>query len=84
MALTKHFTEHPASVGESYGEHFRVAARFARCLAVAAGAAAVHAVVPSMCTKTASQRICQLHEEMTSGARGAAAATPETLTTTAA
>ena len=64
MAMAKHFTEHPASVGESYGEHFRVAARFARCLAVAAGAAAVHAVVPSMCTKTASQRICQLHEEM--------------------
>jgi hypothetical protein len=73
MAMRRHFTEHPASVGESYREHFGVAARFARCLAIAAGAAAVHAVVPSLCTKTASRRICQLHEEMTSGARGAAA-----------
>jgi hypothetical protein len=72
MTLKQHFTDHPASVDETYVEHFKVAAHFARCLAVAAGAAAIHAVVPSMCTKTASERICQLHEEMTSGKRGAA------------
>jgi hypothetical protein len=72
MTLKQHFTEHPASVDETYFEHFKVAARFARCLTVAAGAAAVHAVVPSKCTKTASERICALHAEMTSGKRGAA------------
>lgn len=71
MTLKHHFTDHPASVDETYFEHFKVAARFARCLALAAGAAAVHAVVPSMCTKTASEHICQLHDEMTSGHRGA-------------
>lgn len=70
MAIRHHFTEHPASVGESYGEHFKVAAGFAGSLAIAAMAAAVHAVVPSQCTKTASKRIVAMHEQMTTGARG--------------
>jgi hypothetical protein len=74
MAMTRHFTEHPASVGESYTEHFRVAAHFARCLTKAAGAAAVHAVVPSMCKTTASECIRDLYAEMNSGARGHASA----------
>ena len=69
MEIRRHFTEHPASVGETYGEHFRVAAGFAGSLAVAAMAAAVHAVVPSRCTPTASSRIIALHEQMTTGAR---------------
>lgn len=74
MGLRQNFTEHPASVGETYGEHFRVAASCAGSLAIAAGAAAVHAVVPSLCQKTASRRISALHDRMTSGARGANAA----------
>ena len=73
--MKQHFTEHPASVGESYTEHFRVAAHFARCLAKAAGAAAVHAVVPSMCKTTASECIRELYAEMNSGARAAAIVT---------
>jgi hypothetical protein len=72
MAIRQHFTEHPASVGETYGQHFRVAAGFAGSLAVAAAGAAVHAVVPSWCSATASSRIVELHEQMTSGARGVA------------
>lgn len=71
MEIRQHFTEHPASVGETYGEHFSVAASLAGSLAVAAAAAPVHAVVPSWCTKTASSRIVSLHEQMTSGARAA-------------
>ncbi len=70
MTLKQHFTEHPASVDETYLEHFKVAARFARCLSIAAGAAAVHAIIPSMCTTTASKRICELHSEMTASKRG--------------
>ncbi len=69
MAIRQHFTDHPASVGETYGEHFKVAAGFAGSLAIAAIAAAVHAVVPSRCTKTASKRIVAMHEQMTTGAR---------------
>ena len=64
------FREHPASVGETYTEHFRVAAGFSRELAAAAVAAALHAVCPAMCTKTASRKIDALHEKMHAGARG--------------
>lgn len=72
MDFRHHFTEHPESVGETYGEHFKVAAGFAGSLAVAAVAAAVHAVIPSRCTKTASRRILAMHEQMTTGARAVA------------
>lgn len=71
MDIRHHFTEHPESVGETYGEHFKVAAGFAGSLAIAAVAAAVHAVIPSRCTKTASRRIVAMHEQMTTGARAA-------------
>ena len=69
MGIRRYFTEHPASVGESYGEHFRVAVHFARELTAAAAACTVHAVVPSLCTTSASTRIRRLHDQMTSGAR---------------
>lgn len=77
MRLPRQLTDHPASVGETYGEHFRVAAGFARCLAVAAGAAAVHAIVPSLCTTSASDRLCRLHDEMTTRRAEADATTAE-------
>lgn len=84
MDLSKPFTEHPASVGETYGEHMRVSLGFARTLAVAAGAALVHAVVPSLCKKSASTRIRAMHDTISSGARGAAhAASIETQRTAA-
>jgi hypothetical protein len=70
MSLHRHFTEHPESVGETYGEHFRVASGFAGSLAIAALAAVVHAVIPSRCEKTASKRIMAMHHKMTTGARG--------------
>ena len=69
MDLLRNFTEHPASVGETWGEHCCVALSFSRDLAIAAGAAAVHAIVPSMCETTASRRICALKDRMTTGAR---------------
>jgi len=69
MDLRQHFTEHPATVGETWGEHCRVALGFSRDLAIASAAAAVHALVPSLCRTTASRRIRALHERMTTGSR---------------
>jgi hypothetical protein len=43
MRVTNVFTDHPASAGETYGEHMRVALSFALPLAKAAMAALVHA-----------------------------------------
>ena len=64
--ITDTFTKHPAEVGESYFEHFGVALSFAGGLAIAAGAALVHAVIPAFCEKTASNKIKQLHARMSS------------------
>ena len=69
MAIKDYFTEHPASVGETYREHFRVASHFAKELALASMAAAAHAVVPSLFASTGSAKIRQLHTEMTAGLR---------------
>ncbi len=56
------FTAHPASVDESYFEHMAFAAWFSSRLALAAGAALVHALLPFMFEKTASGIIRQLYE----------------------
>lgn len=69
--LRRTFTEHPASVEETWSEHFGVAFGFARTLAVAAGAAMVHAVVPAWCERTASRRIVELHDRISTGHRAA-------------
>mgnify|MGYP001818743062 CR=1 FL=1 len=73
MELRRHFTDHPATVGESYLEHMKVASGFARTLAKATVACSVHAILPSMCEKTASTAIQDLHARMSAGARGDAA-----------
>ena len=58
------FTEHPASVGETYWQHMAFAFRFAAALFVAGGAAVVHAVFPALCESTASRKIKELHAIM--------------------
>jgi hypothetical protein len=58
------FTDHPASVGESYLEHLRASLGTATKLGAAAGACVVHAVVPGLCRTTASTAILRLHAEV--------------------
>ncbi|WP_294236554.1 DUF6356 family protein [uncultured Sphingomonas sp.] len=58
------FTEHPESVGESYVEHFGVAARFGGIMILGGLGAIVHAVVPGLCTTTASRTVAKLNAEM--------------------
>ena len=55
------FTAHPASVDESFGEHFFFALKFAGLLFAAAGAALVHAILPFMFEKTASKIVAKLY-----------------------
>jgi len=61
---TGFFTEHPASVGETYLEHQHRAFRIARRLLVAAAAAVVHALVPALFTTQASDRVAEIHDEI--------------------
>ena len=58
------FTRHPASVGETYGEHFAMASSFSARLLLAGVACAVHAVLPFLFEKTASTLIGRLNDRM--------------------
>jgi hypothetical protein len=58
------FLDHPRRVGESYGEHAAVAARFGATLVVAGLACLVHAVIPSVFTRTASDTVRRLHARL--------------------
>ncbi len=63
--ILRSFTEHPASVGETYGQHFLFALRFSMRLFLAAGAAFIHALIPALFEKTASERIKAMHHDLT-------------------
>ncbi|MEL6958891.1 MAG: DUF6356 family protein [Pseudomonadota bacterium] len=58
------FRAHPATVGETYLQHMAFAFGFAFWLAVAAGAAMVHAVFPALCETTASRILTRLSGRM--------------------
>ena len=63
-ALSRAFTQHPASVDETYGEHLLFASRFALRLFAAGGAALIHAILPFLFEKTASNLIRQMHNDI--------------------
>ncbi len=64
MDLKAKFTDHPATVGETYGEHFASAMGFSLAMLRAAFACAVHAVLPFLFVKTGSECITELHDRM--------------------
>ena len=64
MSLGGLFTQHPASVGESYLEHLRAAMGFALRMWIGGAACLVHAVFPFLCVRTGSNCIAELNERM--------------------
>lgn len=58
------FTEHPASVGESYFEHMGMAGSFGFAMLKGGLACLVHGIFPFLCTTTGSQTVRRLHERM--------------------
>lgn len=71
------FTAHPASVGETYGEHFVVASGFSARLFTAAIVCAVHALLPFLFEKTGSRIITELYARMVANRVRTGAAAPE-------
>ncbi|MGC6330003.1 DUF6356 family protein [Rhizorhabdus sp. FW153] len=67
--MKKLFLDHPASVGESYAEHFVNAAGFGLLLGRAACACFIHALVPALFERTASRLVTQLHDRMVTNRR---------------
>ena len=60
------FTDHPATVNETYFGHMRFALSFAGWLGVAAFAALIHALIPAACETTASRILLRLLAKMQS------------------
>ncbi len=56
------FTEHPASVGETYLQHMRFAFRFGTRMLTGGAAALIHSIFPFVCVTTASRINDQLVE----------------------
>jgi hypothetical protein len=71
MDLQRLFTEHPESVGETYGEHMVRATCFGSRMVVAGLACMLHAVLPFMFVRTGSQAIEQLNARMLATRRAA-------------
>jgi len=64
MKTWRLFCQHPASVGESYLQHWRAACTFGLCMLVGGIACLVHAVFPFLYVRTASNRVAALHARM--------------------
>lgn len=58
------FLRHPREVGESYGEHFATAGGFGARMVIGGLACMVHAVVPSLFVRTASDTVKSLYARM--------------------
>ncbi len=64
MSLMRKFTEHPASVGETYGQHFVAAMGFSFAMLRAALCCAIHAILPFTFERTGSRCIETLYQRM--------------------
>ena len=58
------FLQHPRSLDENFYQHMKCALRFAFALFVAGSAVLVHALIPCLFQKTASNIITKLHERL--------------------
>jgi hypothetical protein len=68
------FTDHPATVGESYGEHMMFAWRFSFRLFKAASKAFLHGLLPFAFETSASDEVKTLARELANRGSGAAGA----------
>jgi hypothetical protein len=65
------FTKHPASVGETYFQHMRMAGSFGTRMLGGALACYVHAIFPFLFERTGSMAIAELHDRMLTSRRHA-------------
>ena len=58
------FTRHPASIGETYGEHLAVAFGFGARMIAGGAACCLHALLPFAFERTGSQTVATLYAQM--------------------
>lgn len=56
---------HPRRVGESYMEHFQIAGRFGRAMIAGGIKCLMHACLPAVFERSASDCVAKLHGELT-------------------
>ena len=76
MSFHRMFTEHPESVGETYGEHLVRAWWFGGRMVVAGLACMLHALLPFIFVHTGSEAIDDLHARIQATRRRAAGSQP--------
>jgi Family of unknown function (DUF6356) len=64
MSIKTLFTEHPATVGETYTQHCGHALGFGWRMVLAGCACMVHAIVPALFVRTGSETVATLHDRM--------------------
>lgn len=64
MTVTNPFTDHPASMGETYREHLTTATGFGLSMITGGLACLVHGLLPFLFVKTGSTAVLVLHERM--------------------
>lgn len=62
--LTSPFSDHPASVGETYAQHLASASRFSLRMMGAGICCFVHGLLPFLFVKTGSNTVIRLHDRM--------------------
>lgn len=62
--ISQLFTDHPASVGETYFQHLFAATKFSSHLICAGVACFLHGLLPFLFVKTGSNTISKLHDNM--------------------
>jgi hypothetical protein len=68
-AFHRLFTDHPATVDETYSQHFLAAAGFGFRMIWGGIVCLVHAVIPGAFATAGSDMICELHERMVTNRR---------------
>jgi Family of unknown function (DUF6356) len=63
------FRDHPATVEETYGQHFMAAAGFGFRMIWGGIVCLVHAFIPGVCCTTGSEMISELHDRMVTNRR---------------
>ena len=64
------FTDHPASVGETYGRHLQHASGFGLRMILGGCACLIHGLLPFLFVKTGSRQITSLHDRMVGNRSG--------------
>jgi hypothetical protein len=64
MNISRWFTAHPATVGESYGEHLATATSFGGRMVLAGIACMLHGLLPFLFVRTGSRAVGELNAQL--------------------